>query len=815
MSSAELEAMKIKTKLHIIVLCSLGIIALASVTLITAFRQINAAWQENAVANDLTSGLFELGILTTDYVLHDGERAQAQWLMKHDTLTRLLNNAAFADAESQTILKQFRQNHQEIRNIFVGLARLQAGNGQSAANPAALAELKQRFVGQLDARTQTMVSDASELADLSRQRAASARNRSTIVMLASVGLIAVILISISWLFDHTVVLPIERLQKGTLIIGSGDLSHKVSTGSQDEVGQLARSFDEMTEKLKSVTVSRDDLAVEIAERKRAQEELRLAKDAAEEASRTKSHFLANMSHELRTPLNSVIGFANILLKNKSGSMHPEELTFLERIVANGKHLLDLINQVLDLSKIEAKRVEIETSMVTLERLITVIIGQFEPQLRDRPVKLAAELPDRIAPLETDAGKLKQVIINLVGNALKFTERGSVTVSITVEEGTHRPVRITIADTGIGIPEDRRAAIFEAFQQADPSTTRKYGGTGLGLTISKALCELMGYRLEVASEVGKGSTFNIVLARQPVSAGITIRPAPLTEVHGVSAAEAAVEVTRRIRAMEATQPLRNKLVLIIDDEADSRVLLTNLIEQFGCHVIVADGGELGLRMAKEIRPDLITLDLLMPHMDGWEVLRQLKADADLKDIPVIVVSVVARERRGTVLGAIEMLQKPVSREDLLRVISLIPRSRILVVEDNEDDRRLFAAHLEGRVSELRMATNGREALAMLESFTPNLILLDLMMPEMDGMAFLDTIRKNPRHWHIPVFVVTAKELTADEAKRLGSEAQAVLKKAEEWGDDLERMLNGMLKNRPSRAHLRALNDPSQPAGPSIL
>ncbi len=804
--------MKIKTKLHIIILCSLGIIVLASVALVAGFRKINVAWQESAVANELTRGLFELGILTTDYVLHESERAQAQWLMKHDSLTRLLGSANFADPESQAIFSQCRQNNQQIRSIFVSLVQLQAARGKLSTDSAASLELKQRFIGQLDARTQVMVSDASKLAALNGQRAVSARNQSTIIMLTSVMLIGVILIGISWLFDYGVVLPLERLQKETAIIGSGNLNHKVSTGSRDEVGQLAHSFDEMTEKLKSVTVSRDELAVEIAERKRVQEELRHAKETAEAASRTKSQFLANMSHELRTPLNSVIGFTNILLKNKNGRLVTEELTFLERIVANGKHLLDLINQVLDLSKIEAKRVEVETSVVILDRLIANIISQFEPQVHDRPIKLVAELPDQIAPLETDSGKLKQVIINLVGNALKFTEKGSVTVSVAVEEDTHRPVCITVTDTGIGIPQDRIAAIFEAFQQADPSTTRKYGGTGLGLTISKALCELMGYRLDVSSEPGKGSAFSIVLLARPTSADITVHPAPLAEVHGLSAAEAAAEVTSRIRAMEATHPLHNKLVLIIDDEADSRILLTNLIEQFGCHVVAADSGKLGLRMAKEIRPDLITVDLLMPNMDGWEVLRQLKADPDLKDIPVIVVSVVARERRGTVLGVVEMLQKPVSREDLLRVISFIPRSRILVVEDNEDDRRLFAAHLQGRVTELRMATNGREALAILETFTPNLILLDIMMPEMDGMAFLDTIRKNPRHWHIPVFVVTSKELTPDEAKRLGSEAQAVLKKAEEWGNDLERMLNGTLKNRPSRMQLRVLKNPSVAGGP---
>ncbi len=798
--------MKIKTKLHIIILCSLGIIAFASVTLMTAIQQVKAAWREDAMANELTRGLFELGILTTDYVLHDGERAQEQWQTKHDSLTRLLDSAEFASPDSQAILKQVRQNHQEIRNIFASLAQLQAARGRLPGDSGVSPELKQRFVGQLDVRTQAMVSDASELAALSRQRAAAALSQRTIVALTFVGLMMVILIGISWLFDHRVVLPLERLQEGAAIIGSGNLDHKVDAGSRDEVGELARSFDEMTEKLKSVTVSRDDLTVEIAERKRAQEELHHAKEGAEAASRAKSQFLANMSHELRTPLNSVIGFANILLKNKGGNFHPENLAFLERIAANGKHLLELINQVLDLSKIEARRVEIETSMVALDQLIAAIISQFEPQLRDRPVKLAAQLPDCIALLDTDVGKLKQILINLIGNGVKFTEQGSVTVRVTADEITGRPVRIDVADTGIGISHDRLAAIFEAFQQADLSTTRKYGGTGLGLTISKALCELMGYRLEVASEPGQGSTFSIVLAEHPVAVGVPVHPAVLREVRGLTAAEAAVEVARHIRALETAEPLRNKLVLVIDDETDSRSLLTHLIEQFGCHVVAADGGELGLRMAREIRPDLITLDLLMPHMDGGEVLRRLKADANLKDIPVIVVSVVAHEKRGTVLGAVEMLQKPVSREDLLRVLSLIPRTRILVVEDNEDDRRLFAAHLAGRVTELRMAANGREALATLETFTPNLILLDLMMPEMDGMMFLDTIRKNPRTWHIPVFIATSKELTADEAKRLGAEAQAVLKKAEEWGDDLERMLNGMLKDKPGGALRPAVPTP---------
>ena len=250
---------------------------------------------------------------------------------------------------------------------------------------------------------------------------------------------------------------------------------------------------------------------EITARKRAEEAMRRARDEAEEASRTKSQFLANMSHELRTPLNSVIGFAGILLKNKSGNLHPTELNFLDRIQANGKHLLVLINEILDLSKIEARRVELQLAPVALDILVRETIAQQEGLVRERPVQLLADLPAMVAFIQTDGEKLRQVIINLIGNALKFTERGSVTVRVVTNPVDHQPVRIEVADTGIGIPKEKLGVIFEAFQQADASTARKYGGTGLGLTISQALCQLMGFHIEVTSEVGRGSTFSIILS----------------------------------------------------------------------------------------------------------------------------------------------------------------------------------------------------------------------------------------------------------------------------------------------------------------
>ena len=261
---------------------------------------------------------------------------------------------------------------------------------------------------------------------------------------------------------------------------------------------------------------------DITLRNRAEAELRRTRDAAEAANRAKSIFLANMSHELRTPLNSVIGFANVLLKNKSGKLDATDLGFLERIAANGKHLLDMIGQVLELSDIEAHRVQLRTAPVALDRLILEIIAGFEFQLRDRPITLSAELLDRIAPLETDEAKLKEVLVTLIGNALKFTERGSVVVRVAMDEKTRQPVRVDVADTGIGIPKDRLSAIFEVFQQADSGMARKYDGVGLGLTLAKALCDLMGYSIEVRSEAGKGSTFSVVLSSRPARTAPTAK-----------------------------------------------------------------------------------------------------------------------------------------------------------------------------------------------------------------------------------------------------------------------------------------------------
>jgi PAS domain S-box-containing protein len=374
---------------------------------------------------------------------------------------------------------------------------------------------------------------------------------------------------------------------------------------RDESGRIVGTFG----------ISRD-----ITDQKRAAEAMRRAKDAAEEANRTKSQFLASMSHELRTPLNSIIGFANILLKNKPGNLSPADLNFLDRIHANGKHLLALINEILDLSKIEARKVDVHLEPVALDLLIRQTIAQQEALVRDRPVQLAADLPDRVAPILSDPEKLRQILINLLGNALKFTEQGSVTVRLVTNPTDHRPTRLDVIDTGIGIPPDKLGVIFEAFQQAEEGTARKYGGTGLGLTISQALCHLLGFRIEVASELGRGSTFSVHLA--PASNA----PSP--------AAPPAASTTP---APAKPRSIKRGLVLVIDDDLDSRTLLTHAIEESGCHAIAATSGEQGLLMAREFRPDLITVDLMMPQFDGMTFLHQLRSIPHLQSVPVVIVT----------------------------------------------------------------------------------------------------------------------------------------------------------------------------------
>jgi CheY-like chemotaxis protein len=389
----------------------------------------------------------------------------------------------------------------------------------------------------------------------------------------------------------------------------------------------------------------------------------------------------------------------------------------------------------------------------------------------------------MAPFETDRGKLKQVLINLVGNAIKFTEHGTVTVRVEIDSATARPIALDVIDTGIGIPADKQDTIFEAFQQADASSTRQHGGTGLGLTIARSFCELMGYRILVHSRVGYGSLFRIVLGEKSEESPRTPSPRPPT-----------AEIMIRKELVGQAADLKDKRVLIIDDDSDSRILLTQYMDDFGCRTLAVDCGEQGLRLAEQFRPDLIVLDLMMPGMSGWEVLKALKGDSALAGVPVVVVSIVAHENRGSILGAVDLLDKPVSRDSLLTILRCnlqVHKGRALVVDDNADARHLVMTYLQDEGFETCEAEHGADALARLEEFPADLIILDLMMPVMDGLTFLDALRQDARFLRLPVVVVTAKELTPQESQRLGEEGSVVLRKGAELALGLKRVVGELL------------------------
>ncbi|HKS05324.1 MAG TPA: MHYT domain-containing protein [Gemmatimonadaceae bacterium] len=474
-------------------------------------------------------------------------------------------------------------------------------------------------------------------------------------------------------------------------------------------------------------------------------ELRAAKDAAEATNRAKSEFLSNMSHELRTPLNSVIGFANILLKNKGNNLGPQDIAYLGRIVANGKHLLGLINGILDLSKIEAGRVELEVGSVDLGALIRSTVMELEGQVQGKPLALVATVPENLQPLQTDGAKLKQILINLIGNALKFTQRGTVTVRVVRDESTGQAQRIDVVDTGIGIPADRMQAIFEAFQQADSSTSRQYGGTGLGLTITRSLAQMMGFDIKVESTLGFGSTFSVIVQAQnavttqaPVMSPITT-PAQRTEL--------------MIRSGERPR----LLTLVVDDDPDARILLSEQLQGLDCEVVTAASADEGLAVARKLRPDLITLDIMMPRKSGIEALHEFKTDPALRDIPVVLISMAAQEHKGKVLGVVDCLEKPVTREALKQVLdrnTVSHEPRLLVVhDDNNGGRQKYQQLAESSGVAFQMVNGLSEARATFESHgVPSLIVLDLPDPDGRAIQWIAAIREDRRIINVPIVLV---------------------------------------------------------------
>ena len=496
---------------------------------------------------------------------------------------------------------------------------------------------------------------------------------------------------------------------------------------------------------------------DITERKSNEEALKVARDHAEAMSRTKSSFLANMSHELRTPLNAIIGLTEMLINNAARFGTQKANEPLRRVNRAGTHLLGLINQVLDLSKIEAGKLELNLENVDVAPIVEEVIGTTRPMAEQNENHLLCEYPRDLPPIKADAMRLRQILLNLLANACKFTKQGDV--ALRVRNAMHNGqdcIEFSVADTGIGMTPEQMEHLFEEFAQGDASTARHYGGTGLGLAITHRLCLMMGGDVRVTSEVGKGSTFTVWL---PVVAAII---APREEIIEPEAGS-----------------LSGESVLVIDDDATARGLIADYLRDAGFAVITATGGREGLKRAKEQHPLAITLDVLMPDLDGWTVLAALRGDPALADIPVVMVTIVDERRQGMALGAVGYLTKPIERQQLVEVIERyrVPTrtTRILVAEDDPTQRERVRSWLEPQHWHVSEAENGRIALESLKKERPDVIILDLMMPEMDGFQVVAALQKDALWRHIPVVVVTALDLSAEDRARLNSGIETILLK----------------------------------------
>ncbi len=494
---------------------------------------------------------------------------------------------------------------------------------------------------------------------------------------------------------------------------------------------------------------------------RANDALRESKEAADEANMAKSAFLANMSHELRTPMNAILGYSEMLTEEAEDTGQDDFIPDLKKINQAGTHLLSLINDVLDLSKIESGKTEAFPENIDVGELLDQVSSTAQPLMLNNNNRLVVERGEALGTAFQDFTKLRQTLLNVLSNAAKFTHDGSITLRVERERAEDGEwLDFAVIDTGIGIAEDKLEHIFEEFSQADNSTTRDYGGTGLGLTISRRFCQLLGGDMTVTSELGVGSTFTIRL------------PAELPK------ADAHPAETPEQTSADPGQETEGSTVLVIDDDPEASEIIRRFLEKDGFHVITAFSGEQGLRLAHEMRPGAITLDVMMPEMDGWSVLRALKADSALRDIPVIMVSMIEDRTRGYSLGAVDYLTKPVDRALLHKTMSRYHRAggAALLVEDDPETRKVMSRTLTKAGWEVMEAANGQEAMDLVASRLPQLILLDLMMPVMDGFDFLTALRERPECQHIPVIVVTAKDLTGEDRARLRGRVEEVLEKS---------------------------------------
>ncbi|HEV8267410.1 MAG TPA: response regulator [Thermoanaerobaculia bacterium] len=558
------------------------------------------------------------------------------------------------------------------------------------------------------------------------------------------------------------------------VSASEDYSLRAERQSEDEIGELIDGFNEMLTQIEARDVK-----------------LTVAKERAEEANKAKSAFLANMSHELRTPLNAIIGYSEMLQDDAVENGVPSLVPDLRKIYSSGRHLLTLINDILDLSKIEAGRMELSLEVFDIGTLVARLRSTVDPMLKKNGNVLEVKGDSGAGTMRSDETKIFQVLVNLLSNAAKFSERSVVLLEVGRENADGKETVIfRVKDSGIGMSEDQISRLFQPFTQGDSSTTRRYGGTGLGLTISHRFCQMLGGEILVESAPGAGATFTVRLPAQVQRAKKSSSAVPRRLSAVIDARESEI---RRGRSSGET-----RLVLVVDDDPVTRDLTAGIIQREGFRVVTADSGREGLELAKRLAPDVIALDVMMPEMDGWTVLAMLKADPDLSAIPVIMVTIVDDKKLGFALGAADFVTKPIGRERLAAVLKKYSRAdragRALIVDDDEAVRSMLRHMLDREGWEVVEAENGRLAISRIRESVPDVVLLDLMMPEMDGFEVVEVLQKEKKWREIPIVVLTAMSLSPEDARRLTIGVERVLEKGAYSLAELEEEIRAFVRTR---------------------
>lgn len=572
----------------------------------------------------------------------------------------------------------------------------------------------------------------------------------TVGALTVLVLVAGIVIIVFAVVRATVLRPLKLVRTAMDAVSRQDWQ-TVKWRSTNELGRVIESFNEMVAKLEAGELAKRNLSLAEARIARARAE----EARAEAASQAKSEFLANVSHELRTPLNAIIGYTQLMREEAQDAGHGSYIADLDNIFGAGQHLLSLINDVLDLSKIEAGRMELFVETFDVAAMVSDVMSVAQPLIVRNDNRAVIDCPADIGLAETDLTKLRQCLVNLLGNAAKFTEHGTVVLSVSrgpgPGPGDGEWLTFAVADTGIGMTEAQLNKLFRPFVQADSNISQRYGGTGLGLSLTWSFSKLLGGTISAESEPGKGSTFRLAV---PLRAG---------EAGKGKVAEVGTAGT----------------VLIIDDDEELHRTVGPVLEAAGLIVHCSTNGEMGVETARNLKPDLILLDVIMPRIDGWRVLASLRGDAETATIPVILTSVNAQRDLGIMLGAVDFLAKPLDGHDLVRTlkryIGKTPSGTVLVVDDMERDRAPIARVLRRAGLPTMEAIDGSAALEILERQTPSVILLDLSMPRLDGFDLLNRLSSRPEWRDLPVIVVTGRSLSPEDEARLAGAAEQVLRK----------------------------------------